>query len=102
MPHQPVSGLAAIAAVLATSLLAACGGSSNEEPSAIDSRSTLAFGPCAVEIADASAVCGTLTVAEDRADTASRLIGLPFAILPATALRPGGNTARLSRSRASV
>lgn len=88
MPHQPISGITALAAVLATSLLVACGGSSDEEPPGIDSRSKLAFGPCAVEIADTSALCGTLTVPQERADKASRMIGLPFALLPAKAQRP--------------
>jgi D-alanyl-D-alanine carboxypeptidase len=78
----------ALAALLAASLLAACGGASDDDTPVVDSRSALAFGPCAVAIADASAVCGTLTVPEDRADKSSRLIGLPFAILPALATLP--------------
>ncbi len=66
--------------------LTACGGDDDPQPAAaVDARSTLAFGPCAVPIADPSAVCGTLTVAEDRDDKTSRLIGLPFALLPAKA-----------------
>lgn len=49
----------------------------------VDRQSTLAFNACAVPITDPSAICGTLTVAQDRADNGSGLIGLPFAILPA-------------------
>jgi D-alanyl-D-alanine carboxypeptidase len=78
--------LARLCAALAVLTLTACGGSSEPKTAAaIDARSTLAFGPCAVPIADPSAICGTLTVAEDRADKNSRLIGLPFLILPARA-----------------
>jgi pimeloyl-ACP methyl ester carboxylesterase len=65
-------------------LLAACGGGQSQMPASLDARSKLAFGACAVPIADTSAVCGVLTVPEDRADKNSRLIGLPFTILPAT------------------
>ena len=74
-------------------LLAACGGSSDDDSRGVDARSALAFGPCAVTIADAAAVCGTLTVPEDRTDKQSRLIGLPFAILPAKALQPARDPA---------
>jgi pimeloyl-ACP methyl ester carboxylesterase len=89
MTHSIGWRAVALGALLSASLLAACGGSSDDGgPAAIDARSTLAFGPCAVTIADVSAVCGTLTVPEDRADKQSRLIGLPFAILPAKAPRP--------------
>lgn len=80
--------IATFGALLAASLLAACGGSSNDDKPGVDARSTLSFGPCAVTIADATAICGTLTVPEERADQASRLIGLPFAILPAKAPLP--------------
>ncbi len=81
-------------AVAAVSLLAACGGSSSDSKkpttpvASMDARSKLALGPCAVPFADPSAVCRTLTVAEDRADQASRLIGLPFAIFPAVLAKP--------------
>lgn len=74
--------------LFATSLLVACGGTSSDDKASVDPRSRLAFGPCAVTIADSSAICGTLTVPEERADKSSRLIGLPFAILPAKAGRP--------------
>jgi D-alanyl-D-alanine carboxypeptidase len=79
-----ISRLPALCALSVALALGACGGSDDAAP-AIDPRSTLAFGPCAVPIADPSAICGTLTVAEDRADKTSRLIGLPFVVLPATA-----------------
>ncbi len=84
MTHAPTPRLTALCALSAALGLAACGGSDDPAPT-IDARSTLAFGPCAVPIADPSAVCGTLTVPEDRADKASRLIGLPFALVPAKA-----------------
>ncbi|NJN36813.1 MAG: alpha/beta hydrolase [Nitrospiraceae bacterium] len=80
--------LTRLVAVAAASVLAACGGTSDDDKPAVDSRSRLAFGPCAVEIADACGTCGTLTVPEDRADKTSRVIGLPFAILPAQAALP--------------
>jgi pimeloyl-ACP methyl ester carboxylesterase len=54
----------------------------------IDKRSKLAFGNCAVKIDDPSVICGTLTVAQDRASKSSKLIGLPFVILPAKAAKP--------------
>ncbi len=84
MTHALTPRLAALCALSAALGLAACGGTDDPAPT-IDARSTLAFGLCAVPIADPSAVCGTLTVPEDRADKASRLIGLPFAVLLATA-----------------
>jgi pimeloyl-ACP methyl ester carboxylesterase len=87
MIHSIHCRAVALGALISVSLLVGCGGSpDNDGPAAIDARSALAFGPCAVAIADPSAVCGTLTVPEDRADDASRLIGLPFVILPAKAL----------------
>jgi pimeloyl-ACP methyl ester carboxylesterase len=89
MTHSVGWRTVALGALLSACLLAACGGSSDGGgPDAVDARSTLAFGPCAVTIADATTVCGTLTVPEERTDKASRLIGLPFAILPAKALLP--------------
>jgi pimeloyl-ACP methyl ester carboxylesterase len=64
--------------------LAACGGAGDEKNRPpIDARSTLAFGPCAVQIADSAAICGTLNVPEERSEKNSRLIGLPFVVLPA-------------------
>jgi pimeloyl-ACP methyl ester carboxylesterase len=70
--------------VLFATLLCACGDSdpSRSEPD-IDSRSKIAFTACAVPIADATVLCGTLTVPEDRAKPNSRLLGLPFFLLPA-------------------
>jgi pimeloyl-ACP methyl ester carboxylesterase len=89
MTHPIRCRAVALGALISASLLAGCGGSSDDDgPAAIDARSALAFGPCAVAIADTTTLCGTLTVPEDRADKASRLIGLPFAILPATAALP--------------
>jgi D-alanyl-D-alanine carboxypeptidase len=86
MTHVLTSRIAALCTLSAALTLTACGGSDDPKPAAaVDARSTLAFGPCAVPIADPAAVCGTLTVAEDRADKASRLIGLPFVVLPAKA-----------------
>lgn len=82
-------------ACVAVALLAACGGASSDEKqttgsraTVVDARSSLSFGPCAVMIAEPAVVCGTLTVAEDRDDKTSRLIGLPFAVLAAKALLP--------------
>ena len=78
--------MAALFAVPAVLALSACGGSDDKDkPVQVDRRSTLAFNACAVPIADPSAICGTLTVAQDRADSGSRLIGLPFVIIPAKA-----------------
>jgi pimeloyl-ACP methyl ester carboxylesterase len=54
----------------------------------IDARSKLTFGTCAVKFEDSSAICGTLTVAQDRTNKSSKLIGLPFVILPAKAAQP--------------
>jgi pimeloyl-ACP methyl ester carboxylesterase len=85
MTDVPLTRIAALCALSAALALTACGGADDPQPAAVDSRSMLAFGPCAVPIADPAAICGTLTVAEDRADKASRLIGLPFVVLPAKA-----------------
>jgi hypothetical protein len=86
MTHALLSRMASLCTLSAALTLAACGGDDDAKPAAaVDARSTLAFGPCAAPIADPAAVCGTLTVAEDRADKASRLIGLPFVVLPAKA-----------------
>jgi pimeloyl-ACP methyl ester carboxylesterase len=79
------SRIAALGTLAAALALTACGGSDDPKPAAVDARSTLAFGPCAVPIPDPAPICGTLTVAEDRADKASRLIGLPFVVLSAKA-----------------
>ena len=66
--------------------IAGCGSSSGElAPPRVDTRSSLTLGPCVVAIADPATVCGTLTVPEERSNTSSRLIGLPFAIIPAKA-----------------
>lgn len=86
MTHAPLSRIATLCTLSAALSLTACGGSDDPKTTpAVDARSTLAFGPCAVPIADPAAICGTLTVAEDRADKASRLIGLPFVLVPAKA-----------------
>jgi pimeloyl-ACP methyl ester carboxylesterase len=86
MTHTSLSRTTSLCMLSAALTLAACGGDDDPKPAAaVDARSTLAFGPCAVPIADPVAICGTLTVAEDRADKASRLIGLPFVVLPAKA-----------------
>ncbi len=86
MTHASTWRVAALCALPAALALAACGGSDDKDRApAVDPRSSLAFGPCAVSIADPSAICGSLTVAQDRTDKNSRLIGLPFAILPAQA-----------------
>jgi D-alanyl-D-alanine carboxypeptidase len=86
MTHTLLSRTVSLCTLSAALTLAACGGDDDPKPAtAFDARSTLAFGPCAVPIPDPAAVCGTLTVAEDRADKASRLIGLPFVVLPAKA-----------------
>jgi pimeloyl-ACP methyl ester carboxylesterase len=80
------SRIAALCTLAAALALTACGGSDDPKPAAaVDVRSTLAFGTCSAPIPDPAAICGTLTVAEDRADKASRLIGLPFVVLPAKA-----------------
>lgn len=63
----------------AAALQAACGGA----PESLDGRTRLSMGACAVSFDDPTALCGTLTVPEDRASPDSRLIGLPFVILPA-------------------
>ena len=84
MNHVAKWRIAALCALPTALVLSACGGSDDKEtPVQVDRRSTLTFNACAVPIADPSAICGTLTVAQDRADNGSRLIGLPFAILPA-------------------
>jgi pimeloyl-ACP methyl ester carboxylesterase len=78
-----------IVTMCAATALSACGGGSGDATSAIfssipiDPRTTLAFGKCAAALNDPSVLCGTLSVPEDRADTQSRIIGLPFAIFPA-------------------
>jgi pimeloyl-ACP methyl ester carboxylesterase len=86
MNHVPIWRAAALCLLSAALALSACGGSEDKNetlpvPIPVDRRSTLAFSPCAVPIADPSAICGILTVAEDSADSSSRLIGLQFAIL---------------------
>jgi pimeloyl-ACP methyl ester carboxylesterase len=83
MPH-PLK--VTIVGIFASTLVASCGDSNNSDP--IDLRSKLAFGSCAVKIQDPSALCGVLTVAQDRNKKDSKLIGLPFAILPAKAAKP--------------
>jgi D-alanyl-D-alanine carboxypeptidase len=84
MTQNQLSRMASLCALSAALTLAACGGDDDPQPTAaVDARSKLAFGPCVVPIADPEAICGTLTVAEDRADKNSRVIGLPFVVLPA-------------------
>ncbi len=80
-----VSGLVALASML---LLVGCGGSNDAiqpmpQQNVVDARTTLAFGKCATVLNDSSVVCGTLSVPEERSDSKSRMIGLPFAVLPA-------------------
>ncbi len=89
MNHRITPRMTALAALSTTLLLAACGGDNDGDGQvAVDARSKLAVGTCAVTIADPSAICGTLTVPEERSNQASRLIGLPFVILPAKAVAP--------------
>jgi pimeloyl-ACP methyl ester carboxylesterase len=66
---------------LLVTLLSACGGRLEIDP--VDSRTRLAMNACPVPIADAGAQCGTLTVPENRDRADSRLIQLPFVVLPA-------------------
>lgn len=77
--RQPWSSTLGIC--LLVSLLAACGGKPEADP--VDSRSRLSINACHVPIADAGAQCGTLTVPENRDRADSRLIQLPFVVLPA-------------------
>jgi pimeloyl-ACP methyl ester carboxylesterase len=84
MIHHPGLRVVALGALFATSLLAACGGSDTSPAGPdVDGRSKLVFIACAVPIADTTVLCGTLTVPEDRAKSDSRLLGLPFFLLPA-------------------
>jgi pimeloyl-ACP methyl ester carboxylesterase len=87
---HPMRSLALCFAACLPLLITACGGGSHGDKTstAPDARTKLSFGRCAVAIADPSAICGTLTVPEDRSDKNSRLIGLPFAVLPAKAAAP--------------
>jgi pimeloyl-ACP methyl ester carboxylesterase len=75
-------------------LITACG-DSNVTPlgiaQSIDPRSVITLGKCVVPIADTSAICGTLTVAESRDKKDSRLIGLPFAVLPSLSPKPSSD-----------
>ncbi len=72
---------AGLSAGLLAVLLSACeGGLERDE---VDSRTRLALNACPVPVADASAQCGTLTVPEHRGRADSRLIELPFVVLPA-------------------
>jgi pimeloyl-ACP methyl ester carboxylesterase len=75
-------------------LITACG-DSNVTPSStaqsIDPRSVITLGQCVVPIADSSAICGTLTVAENRDKKDSRLIGLPFVVLPSVSTKPSSD-----------
>lgn len=64
--------------------LAACGGRVSAE--LVDPRTQLAMNPCPVPIDDPGVQCGTLTVPENRARANSRLIKLPFVVLPARQL----------------
>lgn len=66
-------------------LSAAC--SDLKTTDSIDFRSTVVFGKYAVKIEDPSTPCGNLTVAQDRPNKSSLLIGLPFAILSAKAAK---------------
>jgi pimeloyl-ACP methyl ester carboxylesterase len=66
---------------LLVALLSACGGRFEVDP--VDSRTRLSMNACPVPIADAGAQCGTLTVPENRDRADSRLIQLPFVVLPA-------------------
>jgi len=70
-----------VAACLLVLMLSACGG--NFEVNTVDSRTRLSMNACAVPIADVGAQCGTLTVPENRDRADSRLIRLPFVVLPA-------------------
>ncbi len=69
-------------ACVLVSLLSACGG--KFEVDTVDSRTRLSLNACPVAIADPRAQCGTLTVPENRGRADSRLIQLPFAVLPAS------------------
>jgi D-alanyl-D-alanine carboxypeptidase len=68
--------------------LIGCGESESLITATLDERSKLAFNNCVVSIADPQAICGTLTVAENRDKKDSRTIGLPFVIVPAKSLKP--------------
>lgn len=74
-------GAGALFSGLLVALLSACGGST--EINDVDARTRLSMNACPVPIADAGALCGTLTVAENRQRADSRLIALPFMVLPA-------------------
>lgn len=70
-----------LGACLLVALLSACGG--RFEVDSVDSRTRLSMNACPVPIADAGAQCGMLTVPENRDRVDSRLIQLPFVVLPA-------------------
>jgi pimeloyl-ACP methyl ester carboxylesterase len=70
-----------VSAGLLAAMLSACGGSIEIDP--VDNRTRLSMNACPVSIADADAQCGTLTVPENRDRADSRLIRLPFVVLPA-------------------
>jgi pimeloyl-ACP methyl ester carboxylesterase len=75
--------------VCVLALLSACSSSDDQAPGSLtDSRSSLKFEACPVNLGDATAICGTLTVAENREKPESRLIGLPFAVFPSKGARP--------------
>lgn len=70
-----------VSAGLLAALISACGG--KLEIDLADSRTRLSMNACPAPIADAGAQCGTLTVPENRDRADSRLIRLPFVVLPA-------------------
>ena len=74
-----------------TLLIAACAetyDTSISSSTKLDSRTKIAFGVCASPINDQRAICGSLTVPESRELSSSRLLSLPFVILPANAKDP--------------
>lgn len=77
--RRPGAGALFCGALVA--LLSGCGGSTEIDD--VDARTRLSLNACPVPIADAGALCGTLTVAENRGRDDSRLIALPFMVLPA-------------------
>lgn len=76
--HSKQAAHALLAGLLAA-VLSACGGKVDVDP--VDSRTRLSMNDCPVPISDAQ--CGTLTVAENRDRADSRMIRLPFVVLPA-------------------
>jgi pimeloyl-ACP methyl ester carboxylesterase len=72
---------------LATSVAVFLVAFAGQTAAGIDPRSKITVERCQVKLADPTVLCGTLTVPEARSRARSRMLELPFFVLPAKAVR---------------